>query len=134
MKRELLLSFAFLLCFSITSLFAYVDYAKNTAEGITVAIDPQPGFHFEWRLKDEDRDIWYDLYKGPSNSIFIERPRSGHYTVWVRACLPGEYNDNACSEWTYSSDDDSGRAVRLDGTPGGWRIFWKPLPPKFNIN
>jgi hypothetical protein len=56
----------------------------------------------------------------PKTEVTIPRPRSGHFSVEVRACRKYKGKEQ-CSEWITSD---------VNGKPKPWIIYWKPPKPK----
>jgi hypothetical protein len=56
----------------------------------------------------------------PTTEATIPRPRSGHFSVEVRACRNYKGKEQ-CSEWI---------TIDVNGKPKPWIIYWKPPKPK----
>ena len=112
-----------------------VDYVMGT-NSVVVAYEPTSKCDwFDTVVHDDDRGVYYEQCMNNTASVCtVVRPKSGHYTVLVRACRNGTCNDAqgnildpCCSDWSLSTD--ATKALRSDGTPGGWRVYWKPKAP-----
>ena len=81
---------------------------------------------YEVVLSNSEKNVDSIVGKTTSTSITFKLPRTGHYTVRVRACRK---NYTECTEW--SSSDNPDEAVVM-GAPKGWIIFGtiaNPGPP-----
>jgi hypothetical protein len=126
MKR-LFLIFTFLLLFSVSA-FGQVEYYKTTSvtvlwDAVTTDTNGSPCTidHYEIILL---RDSGTTSTYGTSNTtIIIPKPRSGKFTVKVRAVLAGG-NSGA-----YCLSTDASCSKLTDGTPGGWKVLFRPSAP-----
>lgn len=58
---------------------------------------------------------------GTTTTITIPKRKSGKYEVKIRAV---KENNGLKSDWCSSLDPT--RSLLKDGTPGAWKLFWKP--------
>jgi hypothetical protein len=115
-----------------------VEFSATTGESITCAWDASesPGVEFyEFLVRSDERltDVVYVL--GNVLQFSFKLPRTGHYTVGVRACNmdrtvnPPKAN---CSEWAMSTDPKSNPQIKMpDGTfvTRPWRLYGGPAAP-----
>jgi len=77
--------------------------------------------HYDVSIYWEDHFLEYPLPSTTECRAEIPKPRSGHFSVMVRAC-----NITDCSVWANSGND----SIVSAGFQKAWRLFWKVTPPE----
>lgn len=112
----------------------YFDGAEYEATvSVTFAWDSQgTQNYFDVRGLWTDPTTSKEYSFGPTTAteLIVERPRSGHFELQVRACndsgTPGDKGDDTCSDWSRSTDSN---VATVNGQPKAWRVFFKlPAP------
>jgi len=101
----------------------------STSNNVNIKWTPGPGggpaHHYELVLI---RDVtlteyWYSTVTNQTN-ITISKPKSGKYEARIRAINYGPMGNPQISQWCSSLDETC--SILKDGSPGAWKIFFKP--------